>query len=134
MSDESRRTPAGFTSGVVRFQSDEGWGVIDSEVTPGGCWFFYAQLWAGLLPTLRPGQSMTISGVRRTAIAGEGVDFTWEHADQDGYAFRAIDVRPRRPHPDWTVTVQDGPNPAFRTSLTLTLDEQDQSRERDQST
>lgn len=81
---------------VTQWHNDKGWGVIDSPDTAGGCWFHYSHLWAGALPQLQPGESMSVSGGFREAFVGEIVDFDWERADQDGYACRATDVRPRR--------------------------------------
>ncbi|WP_280234780.1 hypothetical protein [Nocardia cyriacigeorgica] len=90
---------------VTEWHNDEGWGVIDSPDTPGGCWAHYSHLWAGELPRLRPGESMTVSGGFREVFVGETVDFDWEPAQQDGYDFRATDIRPRRDHPRWTVKI-----------------------------
>lgn len=64
--------------GVVReWHDEEGWGVLDSEDTPGGCWAHFS--------TLR------MAGYRR-AEAGQRVDFTYEPGEQDGFNFRALDV------------------------------------------
>ena len=64
------------TTGVVRFwQADDGWGVIDSVQTPGGCWAHFS--------------AVQVSGYR-TLAAGEPVILEWESADQDGFLFRAI--------------------------------------------
>ena len=84
---------------------EEGWGVIESPETPGGCWAYYSDLVGGeQWPTPAPGEALLISGGFRSATVGETVDFEWEPvADQDGYKFRATNVRPRRPSPAWTV-------------------------------
>jgi len=70
-----------WSEGVVRdFDDLEGVGVIESPATPGGCWFHYSMI--------------EVSG-RRTLTTGQRVDFTFEHSeDQDGYATRAVRVRP----------------------------------------
>ncbi|MHA7240489.1 S1 domain-containing protein [Arthrobacter sp. TMS1-12-1] len=67
------------TRGVVRFwPSDEGWGVIDSEQTPGGCW---------------AGFSVIDFDGFRTLIAGQVVDFEWIQGDQDGYSYSASNIQ-----------------------------------------
>ncbi|MEV0402844.1 cold shock domain-containing protein [Actinoallomurus sp. NPDC050550] len=43
----------------------------------------------------------------RALNAREPVVFTWEEADQDGYAFRAVEVRPASDVTDSTVWGQD---------------------------
>jgi cold shock protein len=66
--------------GTVRFWLyEEGWGVIDSARTPGGCWAHFS--------------AVEVSGFR-TLQAGQSVEVDWEPADQDGYAWRALSVRP----------------------------------------
>jgi CspA family cold shock protein len=78
-------TVSGSAIGVVReWSDDEGWGVIDSPETPGGCWAHFTHLAMPGFHTLRPGQS---------------VELTWEPAGQHGYEFRAMKVRPRYPCP-----------------------------------
>ncbi|MBM2620064.1 cold shock domain-containing protein [Actinoplanes sp. LDG1-06] len=78
------------TTGTVRdWNADEGWGVLDSEATPGGCWAHFGAILA--------------DGYRALA-AGQAVSFEFETADQDGYAFRAVAVwtgseRPPGPAP-----------------------------------
>lgn len=64
--------------GVIREWYDEdGWGVIDSVDTPGGCWTHFSHL--------------DMDGYR-SAQPGQAVTFTWEHAQQDGFACRAVTV------------------------------------------
>jgi CspA family cold shock protein len=68
-------------TGTVReWDTDEGWGVIDSVDTPGGCWAHFSSI-SGMTGYL----SLT---------AGQQVSFTFEQAREDGYGFRAVDVRP----------------------------------------
>lgn len=101
------------TRGEVRvWHADEGWGVVDSPDTPGGCWaHFSAVLVAGY----------------RALDAGALVELTYEAAEQDGYSFRAVEVWPAgqapvREHPQvW------GPSAAYRSVLTLTFDDEDES-------
>ena len=66
--------------GTVRTWSDEqGWGVVDSHQTPGGCWV---------------AASAVVSPGPATLVPGTGVELTWVDADQDGYLYRALSVRP----------------------------------------
>ena len=70
-----------WVDGVVREYDDrEGFGVIDSHDTPGGCWFHYSMIEVPGRKTLSPGQL---------------VRFTLEReVEQDGFVFRASQVRP----------------------------------------
>ena len=62
--------------GTVReWHEDEGWGVIDSVATPGGCWAHFG--------------AAAVSGYV-TFAAGDQVQLVWEAASQDGYAYRAV--------------------------------------------
>lgn len=66
--------------GRVRVWHDEqGWGVLDSDLTPGGCWAHFAHL---------------LVGGYRSLAAGEAVAFSFEEVDQDGFVFRALAVWP----------------------------------------
>jgi CspA family cold shock protein len=68
------------TSGIVRvWHSDDGWGVIDSTETPGGCWASFGVV--------------AMEGFRELE-AGLDVEFEWETVEQDGYAFRATRAWP----------------------------------------
>jgi cold shock protein len=68
------------TTGTVRtWDDDEGWGVVDSADTPGGCWTHFGQVDAPGLRRLRPGAA---------------VELEWEPAQQDGFSFVAVAVRP----------------------------------------
>lgn len=73
----------------------EGWGVIDSPDTPGGCWVHFSHLWNDGVPAAGPGEVVEVSGGFREAFEGEPVDFDWETASQNGYSFRAISANPR---------------------------------------
>jgi CspA family cold shock protein len=88
------------STGTVRiWYRSEGWGVIDSPDTPGGCFAHFSHLWNDdEIPKLGPGEVVEISGGFRELFEGETVDFAWEHVPppgQDGYSFRASTVRPR---------------------------------------
>jgi CspA family cold shock protein len=67
-------------TGTVRaWHTDEGWGVIDSPATPGGCWAHF---------------SVIDTDGYRAMGDGDAVRFDFERADQDGYWFRAVRVWP----------------------------------------
>ncbi|MFB9377718.1 hypothetical protein ACFFKU_11375 [Kineococcus gynurae] len=95
------------TRGVVRnWDDDEGWGVIDSPETPGGCWV----LWAAVATT-------TPNGFR----PGQEVAFTYEQGEQDGYGYRALRAWPwgDRPAQRPGVTVVNDRGGAFTSTLTI---------------
>jgi cold shock protein len=94
------------SEGTVREWSDyDGWGVIDSADTPGGCWAHF---------------SMIASEGYRSLRAGDHVTFTSEASGQDGFGYRAVLVwplgagreAPQRPP-------QSGPSTAYQSSLTI---------------
>ncbi len=94
------------TSGVVRvWHSDEGWGVIDSHDTPGGCW-------AGFSSVLVPGH--------RALRAGQSVTLTYEPAEQDGYLFRAVEVWPSDEEPFRTDGGTAGETGGYRSAIAIT--------------
>lgn len=67
-------------SGVVRtWDDDEGWGVIDSDATPGGCWAHFSVI--------------EMPGYRSLAV-GDRVELDVEAASYEGYDFMATRVRP----------------------------------------
>lgn len=61
------------------WHAEEGWGVLDSSETPGGCWTHFSDV--------------EMDGYREL-VAGQQVDLEWERADQDGFSFRAVRVLP----------------------------------------
>ena len=74
--------------GVVRVWHDEdGWGVVDSDGTPGGCWTHYSAVAVAGFRSLSPGQAVRLEF--------EELDFL-----QDGYPYRAVRVWPvgQEPH------------------------------------
>ncbi|MET4002289.1 MULTISPECIES: cold-shock protein [Arthrobacter] len=103
------------TTGTVRSWNDEeGWGVIDSPVTPGGCWVSFAdvRLQAPGFLSLSPGQEVL---------------FEWEAADQDGFCFRA---RAATPAGDGIRAVipppanpMNNPGGTYRSRLSIRFDE-----------
>ena len=99
--------------GRVRVWHDEdGWGVIDSEVTPGGWWAHYSSALVAGYKSLRTGQDVT---------------FTFETAEQDGYSFRAVEAWPSDQSPVRTSRDVSGPSAGYRSILTLTFDDEDES-------
>lgn len=85
------------------WNGEEGWGVVESSDTPTGCWVHYSNIWTLVHLPLGRGESIQFYGQAANLQVGETVDFDWESAQQDGYSFRAVDVRPRRQPPRRTV-------------------------------
>jgi CspA family cold shock protein len=84
---------------------DEGWGVIDSQATPTGCWAHFSVLSSQSFWEPQP---------------GEPVEFDWESADQDGFTRRVTRVWPAGTHP-----VDQGPEAggaAYRSHLSIDFD------------
>jgi len=80
--------------GTVRSWDDEsGWGVLASPEVPGEVWAHFSAV-----QTTDPGAFASLE-------PGEAVLFTWEEADQDGYSYRALQVR--RPGAPQTVRESD---------------------------
>lgn len=72
---------------VREWNDDEGTGVIDSEDTPGGCWFHFSDIVSAALGSPTPGEDVT---------------FTFDMRPQDGFRYRAVrvwrpDVKPGTP-------------------------------------
>ena len=55
------------------------------------------------------------------------MDFTFEAAEQDGYAFRAVEAWPATQAPVRRHGETAGPSPAYRSTLTLTFDSDDRT-------
>ena len=92
--------------GSVRdWHGDEGWGVIDGPAVPGGCWAHFSALAAERF---------------WEPAAGEAVSFTWERADQDGFAARAISVWPRGTGSGSSGS--EGPGDLFRSDVQIDFD------------
>lgn len=88
-------------AGVVReWHSDEGWGVLDSDATPGGCWAHFS--------------SVLMDGYR-TLDTGQPVRFDFEPGRQDGFAFRAVAVWTGGERPD--APAQPQTSDAYRSTL-----------------
>nr|WP_080678637.1 cold shock domain-containing protein [Rhodococcus pyridinivorans] len=76
-------TSGGPTTGIVRLWNDEdGWGVIDSPQTPGGCWAHFSHI---------------VAEGFRTVDVGADVTFEWQQVtNQDGYRYCATQVEQHR--------------------------------------
>src|SRR4051794_13385734 len=99
--------PAGI---VESWFEDEGWGVIKSDATPGGCWTHF---------------SAVVMDGYRTLTAGDRVSFTFERANQDGYSYRAREVWPLGIEPATTISwapTSTGSG-AYQSRMTITLDD-----------
>ena len=92
--------------GFVREWHDaDGWGVLDSDETPGGCWAHFSHL--------------RMAGCHR-AVPGQRVTFTFEPGPQGGFDYRAVDVTidgvPR------IETELQPPGPGYQSRLTIDWD------------
>lgn len=94
---------------VVRLWNEqEGWGVLDSPGTPGGCWAHFSALDMDGYATAAPGQTAHL---------------LYEQAQQDGFAWRAVHVSldgvsPRTDRPD----SPDGNGSAYWSDLNIKFD------------
>ncbi|MET8264449.1 cold shock domain-containing protein [Micromonospora arida] len=95
-----------ITVGTVReWHTVDGWGVLDSDATPGGCWAHFSNVLMSGYRFLSPGQP---------------VSFEFETGWQDGYDYRALAVwtgndRPPAPAPQQ-------PSAAYSSILRLEFD------------
>jgi cold shock protein len=96
---------------VRLWRDEEGWGVVDSPETPGGCWVGFSEVLVPGYRSLRPGQE---------------VELDHEAAEQDGYAYRAVRVRPAGAEP--AEATVDPPSAAYTSTLTLTFDDDEGDR------
>lgn len=93
---------------VVReWRDDEGWGVVDSPETPGGCWVHFSHI--------------AVADAYRTAHAGQQVMLEWEDADQDGFDYRAVQLWPAGEAPVAADLGED--SAAYTSTLTVTFDD-----------
>jgi CspA family cold shock protein len=100
--------------GTVReWHAEEGWGVIDSADTPGGCWAHF---------------SAVLDSGFRALDTGAAVTFTFEAAKQDGYSFRGVRVWPADQAPVRSDNQISGSSPAYHSTLTITLGTEGQQR------
>lgn len=96
------------TAGTVRFwQDDDGWGVIDSEQTPSGCWAHFSVVAIDGYKTLEPGQAVVLE---------------WEPGQQDGFSYRALRTWPADRAPAVTQVTPPATPQAYSSTLTITYD------------
>lgn len=93
---------------MVREWTDaEGWGVIDGDDVPGGCWAHFADV--------------RVDGYR-SLTPGSAVEFVWERFDQDGFAYRATAAWPAGADPvDHDQAL--GGSPAMSSTVTITYED-----------
>jgi cold shock protein len=97
------------TGAIREWHDDEGWGVIDSPETPGGCW-------AGFMLAAVPGFA--------SFTAGQAVSLEWESPGQDGWPYRAVRFWPQGQEPvDRFAAETRGTGAAYRSILTLSFDD-----------
>lgn len=95
------------TTGTVRFWlDDDGYGVIDSPDTSGGCWVHFSAVKVAGYKTLAPGQQ---------------VGLEWETAAQDGYTYRALRTWPADQLPVDEDPDGRGPGAAYSSRLTIVM-------------
>jgi cold shock protein len=93
--------------GTVReWHGDEGWGVIDSPATRGGCWAHFG--------------NAAVAGYA-TFVAGQPVWLEWEAPGQDGFGYRAVRFWPREAEP--VMRRAEPATGAYTSTLTLSFDE-----------
>lgn len=93
------------------WHDEEGWGVLDSPATPGGCWAHASDVRMAGYRALDPGAE---------------VFFEFEEAVQDGFAFRATAVWPpgvEPGSPDLHSIRVEGSSDAFASGLVIELDQ-----------
>lgn len=78
--------------------------MVDSGLTPGGCWAHFSVI-------RMPGF--------KELVAGQEVELEHEPAEQDGYAFRALGVWPAGTSPE-DDPVAEGPSAGYRSELRIT--------------
>lgn len=95
-------------SGVVRSWFDEaGWGVLNSERTPGGCWAHFSVL--------------AVHG-HQALVPGQAVELEWERAEQDGYSYRAVRVWPAGEKPVDAEAGRGSGSDAYASALEIVWD------------
>ena len=96
-------------SGIVRvWHDDEGWGVVDSGDTPGGCWAHVSSVLVPGYPTLGSGQPVALE---------------YEAGEQDGYSFRAVELWPAGQEPHRTESETQGASDAYSSALRIRFDD-----------
>lgn len=97
---------------IVREWNDlEGWGVIDSPGTPGGCWAHFSHAAVAGAATFIPGQLVLLE---------------WEAPGQDGYAYKAVRFWPAEAEP-FDRSLREGSSRVYHSVLRLSVDGSDKS-------
>lgn len=94
--------PFGTIGWVREWHDEDGWGVIDSPETPGGCWTNFS--------------AVRLPGYVKL-VPGEEVLFDYEPGPQDGFSYRAVAVRRPSEPPVWPEV--RGPGPGYSSELTI---------------
>ena len=97
------------TLGRVEYWSDEeGWGVIASPGTPGGCWVHF---------------STAAEGGYRNLEEGQVLELEFEEILQDGYRYRAVRISPPGADPRETADYRSPSTAAYSSDLHITFDD-----------
>ncbi|MDJ0396553.1 cold shock domain-containing protein [Rhodococcus sp. G-MC3] len=71
---------------VEVWNAEQGWGVVGSDRTPGGCWVHYSDVIGSGFRSLTIGQQVDLEF--------EDLGAKYPGGNQDGYRYRAISVTP----------------------------------------
>ena len=97
--------PVAVHAVVREWRDDEGWGVVDSPETPGGCWAHFSHI--------------AIADGYRATHAGQQVMLEWQAADQDGLDYRAVRLWPVGQAPVAAEVAED--STAYTSALSVTF-------------
>lgn len=86
---ETTRFVTMVRASVREWYADEGWGVLESPETPGGCWVHFSVIESRPIES----QASTYKTTYKTLTVGESVELEWGSPGQDGFDFRARAVR-----------------------------------------
>jgi CspA family cold shock protein len=86
----------------------EGWGIIDSSETPGGCWTHVSRV--------------LVAGYR-ALLPGQVVHLDWESAQQDGYQYRTTRTWPVDMDLVVATVKHGGPTGPYRSRHTVIFDD-----------
>lgn len=79
---------------VVReWNEDEGWGVVDSPETPGGCWAHFSAIETPRIERSDSHEPYEYAVLR----PNETVELVWEQFPQDGFEHRAVALKHNGP-------------------------------------
>lgn len=95
---------------LTEWHAEDGWGVMKSSTTPGGCWVHYSSL------TDLPSAEMRV---------GDDYAFTYEPVEQDAYHYRATAVGPQGGDVGRVRRPVHRSGETYRSTLRLTFDAAD---------